>query len=79
VTALLNVGVAFGCALMLALRARDIPRRLRRVVFKTVAKRVAISPTQFLLPGRGNTLARPLVAANDNPDGDEEQRTGSDR
>jgi len=76
-TALLNVGVAFGGALMLALRARDVPRRLRRLVFRTVAKRLALSPGLFLLPGRHEPLRRGAPIVNEEIDSAEEQRTGS--
>lgn len=48
---LLNVGVAFALALGLALRAREVPARIRRVVFRSVLKRFAASPRSFLLPG----------------------------
>lgn len=50
VTALLNVGVAFACALGLALRAREVPRRARRMVFRAVLRRFILSPWSFLLP-----------------------------
>ncbi|WP_293776092.1 preprotein translocase subunit TatB [uncultured Oxalicibacterium sp.] len=47
---LLNVGVAFTCALMLALRARDVSRRVRRVVYRSVLRRITLSPLTFFLP-----------------------------
>jgi len=46
----LNVGVAFSCALALALRARDVPKRVRRVVFRTVLRRFTFSPYVFFWP-----------------------------
>ncbi|WP_034297124.1 site-specific recombinase [Herbaspirillum sp. RV1423] len=46
----LNVGVAFSCALALALRARDIPARIRRVVFRAVLRRFTASPWTFFFP-----------------------------
>jgi site-specific recombinase len=49
-TALLNVGVAFACALGLALRAREVPKRIRRVVFRVVLRRFMLSPFGFLFP-----------------------------
>ncbi|RXZ38472.1 preprotein translocase subunit TatB [Oxalobacteraceae bacterium CAVE-383] len=67
-TALLNVGVAFACALGLALRAREVPRRTRRLVFRLVLRRFMLSPFGFLFPpaaaeggaeaeaGKGNEL-----------------------
>jgi site-specific recombinase len=50
VTALLNVGIAFGCALALALRAREAPRRIRRLVFRSVIRRFMLAPHGFLFP-----------------------------
>jgi site-specific recombinase len=46
----LNVGVAFACAMQLALRAREIPTRIRRVVFRAVLRRMTASPLSFFLP-----------------------------
>lgn len=48
--ALLNVGVSFACALTLALRARDVPARIRRVVYRSVLRRFAASPRGFFFP-----------------------------
>lgn len=47
---LLNVGVAFSCALALALRARDVPKRVRRLVFRAVLRRFTLSPYLFFWP-----------------------------
>lgn len=47
---LLNVGVSFGCALVLALRAREVPVRIRRIVFRAVLRRFSASPRSFLFP-----------------------------
>jgi len=47
---LLNVGVAFVCALLLALRARDIPRRVRRIVYRSALRRMTLTPLIFVLP-----------------------------
>jgi site-specific recombinase len=47
---LLNLGVAFSCALMLALRARDLPRRQRRMAIRAVWRRCLLRPMEFLLP-----------------------------
>lgn len=47
---LLNVGVAFFCALSLALRARDVPKRIRRLVFRTVLRRFTLTPSVFFWP-----------------------------
>jgi len=57
VIGMLNVGVAFACALALALRARDVPTRLRRLVFRAVLRRFSASPRSFLFPERQKTLA----------------------
>ncbi|MEO6919365.1 MAG: site-specific recombinase [Collimonas sp.] len=46
----LNVGVSFACALTLALRARDVPARIRRLVFRAVLRRFSASPRSFLFP-----------------------------
>lgn len=48
--ALLNIGVAFSCALTLALRARDVPRRLRRMAFHAIWRRWLLRPMEFLWP-----------------------------
>jgi site-specific recombinase len=47
---LLNLGVAFSCALMLALRARDVPRRQRRMAIRAVWRRCLQRPVEFLFP-----------------------------
>ena len=47
---LLNVGVSFSCALVLALRAREVPVRIRRLVFRAVLRRFSASPRSFLFP-----------------------------
>lgn len=51
-TGVLNVAVAFACALALALRARNVPGRLRRLVYLAVLRRVVVAPKVFLLPQR---------------------------
>jgi site-specific recombinase len=45
---ILNITVAFACALTLAMRAREVPARIRRLVFRTVLRRIAASPAAFL-------------------------------
>lgn len=72
VIGLLNVGVAFACSLALALRARDVPARVRRLVFRAVLRRFTASPHAFLFPeGRAGAGAAPgspaNSAANDEP------------
>ncbi|MGE5622669.1 MAG: preprotein translocase subunit TatB, partial [Bacillota bacterium] len=51
-TGLLNVGVAFACALALALRAREAPGRARRLVFRSLLRRAVVAPHVFLFPPR---------------------------
>jgi site-specific recombinase len=60
VIGLLNVGVAFACALALALRARDVPKRIRRIVFRTVLKRFTAAPGAFLLPAKQEPVVAPV-------------------
>ena len=50
VTALLNIAVAFGCALWLALRVRGIPVRIRRMALRAVLRRIRTRPGQFVFP-----------------------------
>jgi site-specific recombinase len=77
---LLNVGVAFSCALALALRSRDVPRRVRRVVFRSVLRRFAASPRSFLLPEKHMATVTELPLPADAPDSREERkRSGSGR
>ncbi|HCY64300.1 MAG TPA: preprotein translocase subunit TatB [Oxalobacteraceae bacterium] len=77
----LNVGVAFGCALALALRAREVPDRMRRLVFGAVLRRFARSPRAFLFPqGRetGVTAApKPSVTPGAVPSDEPHGRSGS--
>ena len=47
-TGLLNIGVAFACALSLALRAREVPPRIRRLVVRSLLRRLSASPATFL-------------------------------
>jgi site-specific recombinase len=49
VTGLLNIGTALAFALGLAFRARDVPKRMRRLVFRTAIKQFILSPKRFLL------------------------------
>lgn len=73
---LLNVGVAFACSLVLALRAREVPARVRRLVFRTVLRRFTASPHGFLFPQR---QAAPTPAPAPQPDAAEkdEPRSGA--
>jgi len=65
---LLNVGVAFACSLTLALRARDVPARVRRLVFRSMLRRFTASPHAFLFPeGRFNANTSPEAATKPSP------------
>ncbi|MES2535216.1 MAG: site-specific recombinase [Pseudomonadota bacterium] len=61
VIGLLNVSVAFACAMTLALQAREVPGRVRRVVLRAVLRRFAASPLSFLFPAKHDaaTAAEP--------------------
>lgn len=59
-TGILNIGVAFTCALVLALHARDVPLRLRRLVIRAVLRRLGGSPRSFLLPERQSAAVEVL-------------------
>ncbi|TFI19700.1 preprotein translocase subunit TatB, partial [Herbaspirillum sp. 3C11] len=62
----LNVGIAFLCAMALALRAREIPARIRRVVFRAVLRRFAASPWTFLFPEKAASAAvRPVPSESE--------------
>ncbi|MEO6354247.1 MAG: site-specific recombinase [Burkholderiaceae bacterium] len=50
---LLNVGVAFSCALALAMRARNVPARVRRMVLRMLWRRFNAAPLVFLSPAKG--------------------------
>jgi site-specific recombinase len=67
-TALLNVGIAFGCALALALRAREVPRRIRRLVFRMVMRRFISAPYDFLFPSRTAGVQAPAGEVPENED-----------
>ena len=69
VTGLLNIGVAFGCALALALGAREVPGRTRRLVLRALLRRMLAAPRFFLLPaaaGRADPIL-PEAAAGAAP------------
>ena len=50
---LLNFGVSFVLALMVAFRARDVSRRERLALWRAVGRRFLRSPFEFLFPPRG--------------------------
>ncbi len=76
VIGLLNVGVAFACSLTLALRARDVPARVRRLVFRAVLRRFTASPHAFLFP-EARSSTGPTHSHADKPDPDDEPGAGA--
>jgi len=65
---LLNVAVAFACALVLALRARAVRPRSGRRVAGAVLRRFAASPRAYLLPDRDEPAAPPAAGAKGGKD-----------
>jgi site-specific recombinase len=61
VIGVLNIGVAFLCSLILALRTCDVPARSRRLVFKTILKRLFKRPQDFLLAGQQDVAMVPVT------------------
>ncbi len=86
-TGVFNVGVGFACSLGLALRARGIPLRMRRIVAWAVLRRLASAPWKYLFPERRQRIAEahaPAELPSPAPEevdgtGEAERRTGSDR
>ncbi|WP_432239339.1 preprotein translocase subunit TatB [Herbaspirillum robiniae] len=79
ITALLSVAVAFACALGLALRSRDLPRRMRRFAMRAVLRRFVVAPGFFILPERADAAAQDDADDEDeeDDDGDDERRGDS--
>ncbi|MGZ3241642.1 MAG: preprotein translocase subunit TatB [Burkholderiaceae bacterium] len=75
VIGLLNVGVAFLCSLVVAMRTCGVPARTRRLVFKTILKRFFKRPHFFLLAGHQEIPA--LSAARTPPAESIEQKKRS--
>jgi site-specific recombinase len=82
VIGLLNVGVAFSCSLILALRAREVPARVRRLVFRAMLRRFTASPYAFFFPQQQTAtpatavpLASAPLSALDNEAPSEDVRT----
>ncbi|RBA23690.1 site-specific recombinase [Herminiimonas fonticola] len=72
----LNVGVAFSCALALALRARDVPKRVRRLVFRAVLRRFTLTPYIFFWPTKPeNAVAVETAGEQLNEQGRDVSRT----
>jgi site-specific recombinase len=76
---LLNVGVAFSCALALALRAREVPKRIRRLVFRAVLRRFTASPRSFLFPEKHEATVIELTSPAVGASREKEKRSGSVR
>jgi len=64
---ILNVAVSFACAMLLALRAREIPARIRRLVFRAVLRRMSASPLLFFFPEK---IAKASASSQSNPEQD---------
>lgn len=60
---LLNFGVSFGLALIVALRARDVPRGERRMLPGAVLRRFVRKPFEFFFPPKDGT--NPTWQSND--------------
>jgi site-specific recombinase len=69
---MLNVGVAFSCALALALRARDVPKRVRRLVFRAVLRRFTLTPYIFFWPVQADQPASKVVSGAEEVDVEDE-------
>jgi site-specific recombinase len=50
-TGILNIAIAFGCALLLAFSARGVPTRRRRLVVRVFLRRLLAAPCYFFRPG----------------------------
>ena len=50
-TGILNIAIAFGCALLLAFSARGVPTRRRRLVIRAFLRRLLAAPCYFFRPG----------------------------
>jgi site-specific recombinase len=61
-TGLFNVAVAFVCALSLAMHARGLSARARRLILRAVLRRFAARPGLYLLPQQGEVAAQPARA-----------------
>lgn len=77
----LNVSVAFAGALMLALRARDVPRRIRHIVYRSILRRATLAPLAFFWPMAAPPRQAPAVENEEEPvaGAHEPHRLSSDR
>ncbi|MFJ3045703.1 site-specific recombinase [Herbaspirillum chlorophenolicum] len=78
ISAFLGVGVAFACALTLALRARDVPRRMRRFVQRAVLRRFVTAPAFFIFPERAGAGVDAAVHDEEDSGEDEDGGNGGD-
>ncbi|OWY30180.1 preprotein translocase subunit TatB [Herbaspirillum robiniae] len=78
ITALLSVAVAFACALGLALRSRDLPRRMRRFAMRAVLRRFVVAPAFFILPERADAAAQDDADDEDGEDDDDDDERRGD-
>lgn len=76
-TALLSVAVAFACALALALRSRDLPRRARNVAMRAVLRRFVVRPWYFILPERSHAALQDEAEDEQDDDDDEGDDAGA--
>lgn len=77
ITALLSVAVAFACALALALRSRDLPRRARNVAMRAVLRRFVVRPWYFILPERSHAALQDEPEDDQDDDDDEGDDAGA--
>lgn len=77
ITALLSVAVAFACALALALRSRDLPRRARNVAMRAVLRRFVVRPWYFILPERSHAALQDEAEDEQDEDDDEGDDAGA--
>ncbi|QNB06892.1 site-specific recombinase [Herbaspirillum frisingense] len=77
ITALLSVAVAFACALALALRSRDLPRRARNVAMRAVLRRFVVRPWYFILPERSHAALQDEAEDEQDDDDDEGDDAGA--
>ena len=67
---LVNVGVSFGLALWIAIRARGVRAPERRVIYRVLMARLLRRPWTFLLPGPAPVLEAASGAPLHRPDGE---------
>ena len=82
VSLLLNVATAFLCSLVLAMHAKSIKGRARRMVLRSLLRRLRSAPFSFLLPPKPHVAVsppriRPREVQRLQPESDDEDRTGT--